>query len=186
MASLVLYVIVLGWLYATYRIFVQLEGRLTIARLMFVGDAISGVFWILVILLALALRKDPFEALNITSESIFFLFQLAMLLYYMGSVIVRVIVLAAQLTLRSLVELVAIVIVGHHYYISVWVPSVIGEIVRGNLGPYAAYAVLYFFFAYTRISTFPALEEALVHSRIGSIFGLRYREKRLREPRMPL
>mmetsp|Transcript_11917 Transcript_11917/g.36318 ORF Transcript_11917/g.36318 Transcript_11917/m.36318 type:complete len:391 (+) Transcript_11917:227-1399(+) len=175
--AVLIYTSVLTWLYIAYRIYNHLQGRLTIARLLFLGDAINCCFWILVLSLSTVLSRDVFEMIAVRHESAFFLLQMVLLVYYTSYIMVRVLLLAARLNFLALIELLTAIVLGHHYYITVWVPSLIGEEITNNMLIYFCYMGMYLILALLRLYTFPPLYDPVAASQLGSILRLKKRSR---------
>ena len=71
----------------------------------------------------------------------------------------RILVLASKMTLGALGELLAVIIVGHHFYVRVWQPAMTDNQFQGTFFYYFCYAWLFTVFAYNRIQEFAPLKQ---------------------------
>lgn len=158
-ASFVIYGFVIASVLAVYRIYNRIKGKLTISRLLFLGDAFCACFWAIMLLCFGVLLDDPLYVMKMRSPTPFFIFQLAACFSYVNFVLLRVLVLASKMTLGALGETLAVVVVGHHYYVRVWQPAILDKPFRGTFFYYFCYAWLFSAFAYNRIQEFAPLKQ---------------------------
>uniref|UniRef100_A0A7S0G6B1 Uncharacterized protein n=1 Tax=Rhodosorus marinus TaxID=101924 RepID=A0A7S0G6B1_9RHOD len=173
LTAFMLYGGILGFLFVTFRVYAQLQGRLTIARTLFVADLLIGAFWLFCALLRIASRRDPLYSFNERYENAFFIFQAMALVFYICYVLIRVLILAAKLTIAALLELLSVIIIGNHYYIFVWLPLMVGMPLTATSGTYFAYSVGYLLLGSTRLYAAPTLHEYVANSRLGYALKLR-------------
>lgn len=107
----------------------------------------------------LILFDDPLYVMKQRSPTPFFVFQLIACFSYVNFVLLRVLVLASKMTLGALGETLAVVVVGHHYYVRVWQPAILDLPFRGTFFYYFCYAWLFSAFAYNRIQEFAPLKQ---------------------------
>ena len=158
-ASLLIYGFFIVSAFVIYRIYNKLRGRLTIPRLLFLGDAFCAAFWTVLLLCFAVLLDDPLYVLKQRSPTPFFVFQLVACFSYVNFVLLRVLVLASKMTLGALGETLAVVVVGHHYYVRVWQPAMLDKPFHGTMFYYFCYAWLFSAFAYNRIQEFAPLKQ---------------------------
>ena len=158
-ASLVIYGFVVSAAVAAYRIYYKVRGKLTIARLLFLGDAFCAGFWTIMLLCFMVLLDDPLYVMKRNAPVSFFVLQLVACFSYVNFVLLRVLVLASNMTLGALGETLAVVVVGHHYYVRVWQPAILDKPFRGTFFYYFSYACLFSAFAYNRIQEFAPLKQ---------------------------
>ena len=158
-ASLLIYGFFIASVFITYRIYNKLRGRLTIPRLLFLGDAFCAAFWTVLLLCFAVLLDDPLYVMKQRSPTPFFVFQLVACFSYVNFVLLRVLVLASKMTLGALGETLAVVVVGHHYYVRVWQPAMLDKPFHGTMFYYFCYAWLFSAFAYNRIQEFAPLKQ---------------------------
>lgn len=159
LASLIIYSFIIAASLASYRIYTKVRGKLTIARLLFLGDAFCACFWTVMLICFTILFDDPLFVMKERSPMFFFAFQLIACFSYVNFVLLRVLVLASKMTLGALGETLAVVIVGHHYYVRVWQPAMLDKPFRGTFFYYFCYAWLFSAFAYNRIQEFAPLKQ---------------------------
>lgn len=159
LASLIIYAFVIFIIIALYRIYTKVRGKLTIARLLFLGDACCACFWTVMLICFTILFDDPLFVMKERSPILFFVFQVIACFSYVNFVLLRVLVLASKMTLGALGETLAVVVVGHHYYVRVWQPSILDKPFRGTFFYYFCYAWLFAAFAYNRIQEFAPLKQ---------------------------
>lgn len=159
LVSLVIYGFVIGSGVAIYRIYNKVRGKLTISRLLFLGDAFCAGFWAVMLLCFCVLLDDPPYVMKQNAPTPFFVFQLVACFSYVNFVLLRVLVLASKMTLGALGETLAVVVVGHHYYVRVWQPAILDKPFRGTFFYYFCYAFLFSAFAYNRIQEFAPLKQ---------------------------
>lgn len=157
--SLLMYTFVIGAFLVTYRIYNKVRGKLTISRLLFLGDAFCACFWGIMLLGFCVLFDDPLYVMKQNAPTPFFVFQLLACFTYVNFVLLRVLVLASNMTLGALGETLAVVVVGHHYYVRVWQPAILDKPFRGTFFYYFCYAWLFSAFAYNRIQEFAPLKQ---------------------------
>lgn len=158
-ASVFIYSFVIVAAIATYRIYNKVRGKLTVSRLLFLGDAFCASFWALMLVCFMILFNDPLLIMKQSAPVPFFVFQLVACFSYVNFVLLRVLVLASKMTLGSLGETLAVVVVGHHYYVRVWQPAILDEPFRGTFFYYFCYAWLFSAFAFNRIQEFAPLKQ---------------------------
>lgn len=157
--SALVYGFLIGAAYITYTIYNKLRGRLTVDRLLFLGDAYCACFWVVILVCFFLLFDDPLFIVQQRSPRIFFLFQLITICSYISFVLLRVLVLASKMTIGALGETLAVVVVGQHYYVRVWQPSILDETFHGTFFYYFCYAWLFGAFAYNRVDQFSPLKQ---------------------------
>ena len=158
-ASICIYLFVIGAAFATYRIYTKVRGKLTISRLLFLGDAFCAGFWLVMLLCFMVLFNDPLLVMKQSAPVPFFVFQLVACFSYVNFVLLRVLVLASKMTLGALGETLAVVVVGHHYYVRVWQPAILDKPFQGTFFYYFCYAWLFSAFAFNRIQEFAPLKQ---------------------------
>lgn len=159
LASLLIYGFVIIAALVTYRIYNKVRGRLTIDRLLFLGDTFCACFWSVMLVCFCIIFDDPLHVMKQRSPTPFFIFQLVACFSYVNFVLLRVLVLASKMTLGALGETLAVVVVGHHYYVRVWQPAILDRPFRGTFFYYFCYAWLFSAFAYNRIQEFAPLKQ---------------------------
>lgn len=159
LVSLIIYGFVVFSAFAIYRVYSKVRGNLTIGRLLFIGDSFCACFWTMMLICFMILFEDPLYIVKQRSPAFFFVFQLIACFSYVNFVLLRVIVLASKMTLGALGETLAVVVVGHHYYIRVWQPSMLDRPFRGTFFYYFCYAWLFAAFAYNRVQEFAPLKQ---------------------------
>lgn len=157
--SLVIYAFIIAAIIAIYTIYNKVKGKLTIGRLLFLGDAFCGCFWTVMLICFMILFEDPLYTMKQRLPALFFVFQLVACFSYVNFVLLRVLVLASKMTLGALGETLAVVVVGHHYYVRVWQPSMLDRPFRGTFFYYFCYAWLFAAFAYNRVQEFAPLKQ---------------------------
>lgn len=157
--SLLIYGFVVSSAVVVYRIYNKVRGKLTISRLLFLGDAFCACFWAAMLLGFCAVFDDPLFVMKQHAPTPFFVFQLVACFSYVNFVLLRVLVLASKMTLGALGETLAVVVVGHHYYVRVWQPAILDKPFRGTFFYYFCYAWLFSAFAYNRIQEFAPLKQ---------------------------
>lgn len=157
--SLLIYGFVVGAFVVIYRIYNKVRGKLSISRLLFLGDAFCAGFWTIMLLCFCVLFDDPLYVMKQNAPKPFFVFQLVACLSYVNFVLLRVLVLASKMTLGALGETLAVVVVGHHYYVRVWQPAILDKPFRGTFFYYFCYAWLFCAFAYNRVQEFAPLKQ---------------------------
>lgn len=157
--SLLIYGFVVGSCVVVYRIYNKVRGKLTISRLLFLGDAFCACFWAIMLLCFCILFDDPLYVMKQNAPTPFFVFQLVACFCYVNFVLLRVLVLASKMTLGALGETLAVVVVGHHYYVRVWQPAILDKPFRGTFFYYFCYAWLFSAFAYNRVQEFAPLKQ---------------------------
>lgn len=150
-ASALLYGFVCFSVFTSYKIYQKVRGHMTIDRILFLADAYCALFWSLILVCYLFLLDDPLRRIQLRSPEIFFAFQLATITSYSFLILVRVVVLASELSLHALGEVLATVVVGQHYYIRIWLPAVLDEGFRGTWFFYFSYAAMFWSFAAIRV-----------------------------------
>lgn len=154
LASLLIYGLCLFTMLASWKAYKRVRGQLSIPRMIFLGDVICAMFWSLVIVCYLFLFTDPLHAIQERSTAFFFAFQMLALISYAGFIFLRVIVLSCKMSLQSLGETLAVMVVGQHYYVRVWKPAVVDDPVRGALFYYMCYVAIFGAFAASRMTRF--------------------------------
>lgn len=186
LASLLVYGFVCLSLYTSYKIYSKVRGsNLTIDRIIFLGDAYCALFWSLIMICYLFLLDDPLRRIQLRSPTLFFAFQLATIASYNFFILVRIVVLASELSLHALGEVLATVIVGQHYYVRIWLPTVLDEGFRGTWFFYFCYASLFWSFAAIRVENWVGPKQfragkdpiqasmAALRERMATMFGRR-------------
>lgn len=158
-ASVLLYGFFVVGLLMTMRVYNRVRGHFTVARLLFLGDSFCAMFWGVMLLCYSFLWTDPLVAIQSRTPNLFFVFQLGALVAYVLFVLLRVLMLASKLTFTALGETLAVVIVGHHYYVRVWQPSMMDTPIHGALFYYICYAWLFMALAKSRINEFAPLKQ---------------------------
>lgn len=159
MASVLLYGFFIGGIFVCMRVYNRVRGRFTIPRLLFLGDAFCAMFWVVMLICYSFLWTDPLVAIQMRSPNFFFVFQLGALIAYVHFVLLRVLMLASKMTLSALGETLAVVVVGHHYYVRVWQPAVMDTPIHGALFYYICYAWLFVALANSRLNEFAPLKQ---------------------------
>lgn len=159
LASLLMYGFFVGAIVAAHKVYQRVRGHLTVPRLLFLGDTICACFWALMLLCYCFLWTDPLVTMQTRSPRLFFIYQLCALIAYTNFVFLRVLLLASRLSLSALGETLAVVVVGHHYYVRVWQPAVLDQPIHGTFFYYFCYAWLFLAFAYNRINEFAPLKQ---------------------------
>lgn len=159
LASLIIYSFIVGAAIVSYRIYTKIRGNLTISRLLFLGDSFCACFWAVMLVCFTILFDDPLYVMKERSPMFFFVCQLVACFSYVNFVLLRVLVLASKMTLGALGETLAVVIVGHHYYVRVWQPAILDKPFRGTFFYYLCYAWLFSAFAYNRIQELAPLKQ---------------------------
>lgn len=159
LVSLIIYGFIIFAGIACYRIYSKVRGKLTIARLLFLGDTFCACFWTIMLLCFMILFDDPLFVLKQRSPTFFFVFQLVACFSYVNFVLLRVLVLASKMTLGALGETLGVIVTGHHYYVRVWQPAMLDKPFRGTFFYYFCYAWLFSAFAYNRIQEFAPLKQ---------------------------
>lgn len=157
--SLLIYGFVVGACVAVYRVYNKVRGKLSISRLLFLGDAFCAGFWTIMLLCFCVLFDDPLYVMKQNAPTPFFVFQLVACFSYVNFVLLRVLVLASKMTLGALGETLAVVVVGHHYYVRVWQPAILDKPFHGTFFYYFCYAWLFSAFAYNRVQEFAPLKQ---------------------------
>lgn len=183
-ASILVYGFALLSLAGCLRVWKRVRGNLTVARLLFVGDAFCAAFWGVVLVVYVGLGADPLLVLHERTPGLFFVFQLASLCGYVGYVLLRVVVLAAHLTLSALGELLSVIIVGHHFYIRIFTPAVTDAYVHGSAVYYVCYGWLFAAFAYSRIHEWAPLRQVR-GEKLGGLTSLRVAWRRFTRSSIP-
>eukprot|EP00177_Eucheuma_denticulatum_P002923 GFKZ01005253.1.p1 GENE.GFKZ01005253.1~~GFKZ01005253.1.p1 ORF type:complete len:421 (-),score=61.23 GFKZ01005253.1:962-2224(-) len=159
LVSFLIYTFVIVSCMVVYRIYNRVRGKLTISRLLFLGDSFCACFWAIMLIGFCVLFDDPLFVMKANAPTPFFLFQLVACMSYVNFVLLRVLVLASKMTLGALGETLAVVVVGHHYYVRVWQPAMLDKPFRGTFFYYFCYAWLFSAFAYNRIQEFAPLKQ---------------------------
>lgn len=159
LASILLYGFFIGGIFASHRVYMRVRGQFTVARLLFLGDLFFATFWTLMLVCYCFLWTDPLVAIQSRSPNLFFFFQLGALIIYVNFVLLRVLLLASTLSLSALGETLAVVVVGHHYYIRVFSPTIMDQAIHGTLFYYVCYAWLFGAFCSARASEFAPLKQ---------------------------
>lgn len=183
-ASVLVYGFALLSVAGCLRVWKRVRGNLTVARLLFVGDAFCAAFWGVVLVLYVGLGADPLLVLHERTPGLFFVFQLASLCGYVGYVLLRVVVLAAHLTLSALGELLSVIIVGHHFYIRIFTPAVTDAYVHGSAVYYVCYGWLFAAFAYSRVHEWAPLRQVR-GEKLGALTSLRVAWRRFTRSSIP-
>ena len=182
--SLIIYGFVLAFAAGTYNVYKKVRGNLTIQRLLFIGDAFCAAFWILLLFCFCILFSDPLRVVQQRFPRVFFLYQMSALVSYVAYVFLRVIVLAAKMTFGALFELLAVIIIGHHFYIRVWQPAITDQQLQGTPFYYICYAWLFSVFAYNRIQEFAPLKQLRGESLPPSVW-FKILKTRFTSPEVP-
>eukprot|EP00737_Agarophyton_chilense_P000629 gb/GEZJ01000698.1/.p2 GENE.gb/GEZJ01000698.1/~~gb/GEZJ01000698.1/.p2 ORF type:complete len:406 (-),score=65.20 gb/GEZJ01000698.1/:926-2143(-) len=159
LTSLFIYAFMILAAVSVYRIYSKVKGKLTIARLLFLGDVFCACFWLVMLICFIVLFDDPLYVMKHRFSTAFFLFQLVACFSYINFVLLRVLVLASKMTLGALGETLGVVVVGHHYYVRVWQPAILDRPFRGTFFYYFCYCWLFTAFAYSRIQEFAPLKQ---------------------------
>jgi len=183
-ASVLIYGFALLSVLGCLRVWKRVRGNLTVARLLFVGDAFCAAFWAVVITVYIGLGADPLFVLHNRTPGLFFAFQLASLCAYVGYVLLRVVVLAAHLTLSALGELLSVIIVGHHFYIRIFMPAVTDAYVHGSAVYYVCYGWLFAAFAYSRAHEWAPLRQVR-GEKLGALTSLSVAWRRFTRSSIP-
>lgn len=137
--------------FSSYNLYRKVRGKMTINHILFLGDAYCGLFWTLILVCHVFLLEDPLQRIQQRSPEFFFAFQLASISAFTLFIMVRVMVLASQMSLHSLGEVLATIVIGQHYYVCIWLPTVLdGERFRGSFFFYLSYALLFWSLASAR------------------------------------
>lgn len=158
-ASALVYGFVCLSVFTSYKIYQKVRGNMTIDRILFLSDAYCALFWSLILVCYLFLLDDPLRRIQLRSPEMFFAFQLATITSYSFLILVRVVVLASELSMHALGEVLATVVVGQHYYIRIWLPAVLDEGFRGTWFFYFSYAALFWSFAVIRVENWVGTKE---------------------------
>lgn len=151
MASALVYGFLCLSAFSSYKIYRKVRGKMTINHILFLGDAYCGLFWTLILICYLFLLEDPLQRIQQRSPEFFFAFQLVSISAFTLFIMVRVMVLASQMSLHSLGEVLATIVIGQHYYVCIWLPIVLDdERFRGSLFFYLSYALLFWSLASAR------------------------------------
>ncbi|KAI0562676.1 hypothetical protein FGB62_55g158 [Gracilaria domingensis] len=159
LTSLFIYAFMILAAVSIYRIYSKVRGKLTIARLLFLGDIFCACFWLVMLICFTILFDDPLYVMKHRFPIAFFLFQLVACFSYVNFVLLRVLVLASKMTLGALGETLGVVVVGHHYYVRVWQPAILDRPFRGTFFYYFCYCWMFGAFAYSRIQEFAPLKQ---------------------------
>ncbi|PXF46321.1 hypothetical protein BWQ96_03977 [Gracilariopsis chorda] len=157
--SMFIYAFIISAVLAIVRIYSKVKGKLTISRMLFLGDTLCACFWFVMLLGFAILFDDPLYVMKQRSPTPFFLFQLLACFSYVNFVLLRVLVLASKMTLGALGETLGVVVVGHHYYVRVWQPAILDRPFRGTFFYYFCYCWMFCAFAYSRIQEFAPLKQ---------------------------
>lgn len=158
-ASALLYAFLVAAALTLRKIYTKVRGKLTISRLLFLGDAFCACFWALILFCFCLVLDDPLYVIKQRSPTPFFAFQLIACFCYVNFVLLRVLVLASKMTLGALGETLSVVVVGHHYYVRVWQPAILDKPFHGTFFYYFCYAWLFSAFAYNRVQEFAPLKQ---------------------------
>lgn len=158
-ATLLIYSFLLFSGVAIYRVYGRVRGKITIPRLLFLGDAFCACFWFVMLTCFAILFDDPLYVVKQRSPTPFFVFQLVACFSYVNFVLLHVLVLATKMSLGALGETLGVMIVGHHYYVRVWQPAILDKPFRGTFFYYFCYCWMFCAFAYSRIQEFAPLKQ---------------------------
>eukprot|EP00180_Rhodochaete_pulchella_P001086 Plantae.Rhodophyta-Rhodochaete_pulchella.ctg19012.p1 GENE.Plantae.Rhodophyta-Rhodochaete_pulchella.ctg19012~~Plantae.Rhodophyta-Rhodochaete_pulchella.ctg19012.p1 ORF type:complete len:314 (-),score=56.27 Plantae.Rhodophyta-Rhodochaete_pulchella.ctg19012:159-1043(-) len=154
LVSIAVYAFLLGSVVLMRRVVIRIRGRLTVPRVLFLSDTFCACLWSFLSFTYLLIKKDPLVVTMKFNDTLFFVIQLAALVLYVAYVLLRVVVLAAKMTFPALGELLGVIIVGHHYYVYIWLPAVEEEAFQGNVFYYACYSWFFYALGMARISSF--------------------------------
>ncbi|CAN8064559.1 unnamed protein product [Agarophyton chilense] len=110
LTSLFIYAFMILAAVSVYRIYSKVKGKLTIARLLFLGDVFCACFWLVMLICFIVLFDDPLYVMKHRFSTAFFLFQLVACFSYINFVLLRVLVLASKMTLGALGETLGVVV----------------------------------------------------------------------------
>jgi hypothetical protein len=159
LASLLVYGFVVLSCYVVYRLYSIVRGNITVDRLLFMGDSICACFWSVVLICFFMFFRDPLVVIQEQSPAAFFVFQLLAICSYTTFVLLRVLVLASKMTMAALGETLAVVVIGQHYYVRVWQPSMLNESPHGTIFYYLCYAAMFSACARNRTDSFSPLKQ---------------------------
>ncbi len=159
LASVLLYGFFIGGVIVSMRVYNRVRGHFTIPRLLFLGDAFCAMFWGVMLVCYSFLWTDPLVTIQLRSPNLFFVFQIGALVAYVLFVLLRVLLLASKMSLSALGETLAVVVVGHHYYVRVWQPAMLDTPIHGALFYYICYAWLFVALANSRLNEFAPLKQ---------------------------
>jgi hypothetical protein len=182
--SMLLYGFAVGSFYVLSRIYARVRGNFTVDRILFLGDAICACFWTLVLICFVVLWKDPITVAQSRSPVFFFVFQLSAFCGYVLYVLLRVLVVATEMTVTALGEAFCVIVVGQHYYVRIWQPVILDEAPRGSLFYYLCYVWLFASFAHGRISQFHPLRQ-LRGPKLTTLTNIRILLSRFSRSRIP-
>jgi len=159
--SLLVYGFVLAFLSGVVVVFRKVRGRFTLVRMLFLGDLFCTLFWAVMLVLYALLWTDPMLVIQNRMPAAFVVFQLSVLISYVIYVYLRVIMFADDLTWSNLGELLSVIVVGHHYYLRVWQPSMseAGYVQRTVWIYYVCYMWMFGAFMYNRVQSFAPLQQ---------------------------
>uniref|UniRef100_A0A7S1EPK5 Uncharacterized protein n=1 Tax=Timspurckia oligopyrenoides TaxID=708627 RepID=A0A7S1EPK5_9RHOD len=179
---LLMYTLLVGCMYLAYFMFVR--ARLSVSKLILLGDICFASFWILVTVLNLILSRDPLYVFSTRISHPFIFFQLTWLCSFVGYTILRVIHLAVSMSLSVLAEVVCVIVVGHHYYIHIWRPAMMDEEFGEYFVFYLCYCCLFIGFSVNKLQALLPLQ-SMGRSKLSLGDYLRIVLKRLTEPEAP-
>jgi FtsZ-binding cell division protein ZapB len=171
-ASLLVYGFVCFSVVATYKVYARVRGNLTVDRILFLGDAFCAAFWTVILVCFMFLFDDPLRVIQLRSPKLFFAFQLSAISSYAAYVLLRVLVLASHMSLHALGEVLAVIVVGQHYYVRVWQPAILDQKFSGTFFYYLCYAWLFAGLAFLRVDNWSPLKQLKGH-RLPAVASLR-------------
>ncbi|KAA8499546.1 hypothetical protein FVE85_7131 [Porphyridium purpureum] len=180
-ASVFLYSFTALFVYFVYTVYRKTRGRFTLSRMLFLGDLFCTLFWAIILVLYVLLLTDPMFVMQKRSPVAFFLFQIAAMGSYVVYAYLRVIAFADNMGWTNLGELLAVVVIGHHYYLRVWLPSMSDVYNENSYWMfYACYMWLFGAFMYSRVQAFAPLKQ-LRGQKLDMITWFRILKKRFWE-----
>jgi len=155
---MMMYGFVAAGIYGIFHLFARV--RPTVSKMILTGDALLAVFWFLMTILHVVLRVDPLYVMNVYAANAFTLFQVFVLTSYVFYALLRVYQLAAKLSIMMLGELLAVIVVGNHFYVRAFLPLLLNVASKpsSNLKYYFCYFVLFVAFAANKLQTLSPLK----------------------------
>lgn len=140
--SLVVYVLIIGVTWLTYRCARNVCRKMTMARMLFTVDIAFAFVWLLICVCYMLIMADPLQTIAMGHSGLSLLVQLMIMSGLVCIVGLRCLFLSTYMVTASVVELLCVTFIAQHYYQNVWVPLIFDEEVHSGFATYIAYVVV--------------------------------------------
>lgn len=140
--SFLFYVLIVSMCWVGYQNYLHIGRKMTLSRTMFILDMVLVLHWCICMILFWILGQDALNTWNTKHADVVVVIEILLLGLLCGNVILRCFGVSRYLSISSISELGAVVLIIQHYYQTVWVPVLLQEESKSTIWSYFAYMLL--------------------------------------------